>query len=251
MSRHPERADLPCGVEVLRGDLEQPSTLASALDGVERVFLMGPTPQLASYANHLCCQSRLADVRHVVLLSSSIVELAAADELSVAHRHAEDAITRSALAWTFLRPGAFMSNALAWADALRASGEVRGLVGDFPSAPIDPADIAATAAQVLRSDAHFGGVYPLTGPEPLRPSQQVAILGELLHRTLRFDQLSEPEALAELVGSRTRQQAAALMASLRRPDVPWADPVPTVERIAGRKPTTFRAWATRHLKSFR
>src|SRR5690349_5427381 len=39
LTRHPERATLPPGAEVVRGDLSAPETLPAALAGVEAVFL--------------------------------------------------------------------------------------------------------------------------------------------------------------------------------------------------------------------
>lgn len=250
-SRQPERNAFPEPVDVVRVDPDKRPLPPALLDGVERVFLMGPVPCLARHADHLCDAARRAGVRHIVMLSSSIVELGAADELSRAHRGAEQTVTDSGIAWTFLRPGAFMSNTLAWADAIRRDGRVQGLVGDYPAAPIDPDDIAAVALEVLLGDVHAGTMYSLTGPEQIRPSQQVATLAELLDRRLTFDQASMTNALALLMRTRPRLDADSLLGSLRRPDVPWAQPLPTAHRLTGRRPTTFRDWAGRHLERFR
>jgi uncharacterized protein YbjT (DUF2867 family) len=147
-----------------------------------------------------------------------------------------------------------MSNALAWADAIRDSGHVSGLTGNFPAAPIDPDDIAAVALHVLRSDVESDGVrsaHSLTGPKRLTPREQVAILGGLLKSDLVFDELSEQDALSVLMQTHDRSAALSIMASLRRPDVPWAEPLPTVERLTGQRPATFERWASRHLNAFR
>jgi len=45
LSRTPERAGLPSGVEVVAGDLGRPETLPSALQGIERVFLLSGGPE--------------------------------------------------------------------------------------------------------------------------------------------------------------------------------------------------------------
>jgi (4-alkanoyl-5-oxo-2,5-dihydrofuran-3-yl)methyl phosphate reductase len=250
LTRDPARADLPTDVEVVGADLGQPTTLAGVLDGVERVFLLAPTSQLASHTANLCAAARRAGVRHVVLLASSIVELGRHDELSTAHRQAEQMVARSGMGWTFLRPGAFMSNTLAWADAITTGKPVRLLAGNFAAAPIDPDDIAAVAFEALQSEAHIGAIYPLAGSQRITPGQQVAVLGELLGRPLTFEEVGEHDALAELMRTHRRRDAVALMGSLRRPDVPWARPLPTVERLTRRQPGTFRRWARAHLDAF-
>jgi (4-alkanoyl-5-oxo-2,5-dihydrofuran-3-yl)methyl phosphate reductase len=248
-SRRPTR--FPEGVDVVSADLGQPSTLDRACEGVARIFLMGPISDLARYAENVCRCATRAGADHVVLLSSLIVELGADDELSCAHRAAERAVIGSGLAWTVLRPGEFMSNALAWAGAIRDGRRIRRFTGDFPAAPIDPDDIAAVAGVVLGADAHIGMEYPLTGPERITPRQQVETLADLLGRSLLFEDVSEDEALAEFMKTRDRTRAVSLLSSLRRPDVPWAEPRPTVEQITGRKPSTFQCWAGRRLAAFR
>ena len=45
----------------------------------------------------------------------------------------------------FIRPGAFMSNALNWAPSIASAGTVALPFADLPVAPVDPVDIAAVA----------------------------------------------------------------------------------------------------------
>ncbi len=44
LTRNPDAAKLPAGVDVVRGDLLQPATVAASLGGVESVFLLWPAP---------------------------------------------------------------------------------------------------------------------------------------------------------------------------------------------------------------
>ncbi|KAA2235119.1 SDR family NAD(P)-dependent oxidoreductase, partial [Solihabitans fulvus] len=48
----------------------------------------------------------------------------ATDPIPSWHRAGEQAVIDSGLAWTFLRPLGFMSNALHWAPTIRATGTV-------------------------------------------------------------------------------------------------------------------------------
>jgi hypothetical protein len=51
-------------------------------------------------------------------------------------------IEKTGLAWSFLRPGGFMSNTLMWADQVH-NGVVCWPLGDLARSLIDEADIAA------------------------------------------------------------------------------------------------------------
>ncbi|MFB7672363.1 SDR family oxidoreductase [Kitasatospora purpeofusca] len=70
LSRTPEKAGLPEGVEVVRGDLARPETLGAALDGVTELFLVLP---YGMDAQPLLDRVRQAGVRQIVFLSSGAV----------------------------------------------------------------------------------------------------------------------------------------------------------------------------------
>lgn len=56
--RDPQRATLPAGVEAVVGDLNQPESMAEALDGVDGMFLMpgyAGMPELLARAKRLGC----------------------------------------------------------------------------------------------------------------------------------------------------------------------------------------------------
>ncbi|WP_449062476.1 SDR family oxidoreductase [Planomonospora algeriensis] len=57
----------------------------------------------------------------------------------------EQAVRRSGLEWTILRPGGFHSNAYAWAESIRGSRTAAAPFGDVGLPTVDPADIAAFA----------------------------------------------------------------------------------------------------------
>jgi len=250
MTRHPERAQFPDGVDVVGADLADPPTLDRALKGVERVFLMGAPPDaLAGYTRSLCDAAARSGVRHVVLLSSMSVQIEGDTPLTSEHGDAEKALVASGIGYTLLRPGPFNSLTFMWADSIRAEDSVRHPFGDPPGAPIDAEDIAAVALCALTSDEHIGRAYSLTGPQRLRPSEQTEILGQVLGRALRFEEVPEADAVAFMTPL-AGPHAAEIVAAMRREDLPWSDPMPTVEEITGRPPATFRAWAEQHARAF-
>ncbi|MFF7366536.1 SDR family oxidoreductase [Streptomyces tricolor] len=109
-------------VEQAVGDLNEPRSLTPALDDVRGVFLLPGYRDMPGLLDRM----RRAGVERVVLLSS--LATVATDTRNVLSEYmigSETAVRESGLAWTFLRPNAFMSNALRWLPQLRAGDVVR------------------------------------------------------------------------------------------------------------------------------
>src|SRR5206468_3584805 len=106
---------LPEGAEVHIGDLNDASSLARAVDGVEAVFTLAGYNGLAA----TLADAARGGAKRVVLLSSSSAPSGNRDN-AVARYHieSEDLVRASGLGWTMLQPNAFMSNALRWREQL-------------------------------------------------------------------------------------------------------------------------------------
>ncbi|MCP2260260.1 Uncharacterized conserved protein YbjT, contains NAD(P)-binding and DUF2867 domains [Streptoalloteichus tenebrarius] len=257
LTRNPARAALPAGVDVVSGDMAVPDTLVPALDGVERVFLMSAGHHKAEYDANLVSVARTTAVRHVVQLSSMGGEEFAQDgvdnELARWHREAEEALRESGMAWTILRPGEFMSNALGWAHSIRAEGVVRSPAPDLVQAPIDPDDIAAVAVAALTTPGHDGRIHTLTGPEALSARDQVAVLASALGRDIRVERISLDEQRAAMARHHPPETVAGVLQALGQAialDRPRARPLPTVAEVLGRPARTFREWVEAHVDAF-
>jgi uncharacterized protein YbjT (DUF2867 family) len=232
---------LPAGVEAVAGDLNRPDTLGPALAGARGLFLL---PGYEGMDTTLAL-ARESGVERVVLLSGGS---AAGGELSNAVSRymilSERAVRDSGLAWTFLRPAAFMTNAYQWLPQLRAGDVVRAPFAGVRIASIDPADIAAVAAVALTSDGHAGQAYPLSGPEAHLPAERLRILGEVLGRELRFEAEPDEEARARMLGEMPEPYVDAFFSFYADGTLDESVVHPTVERVLGRPPRTFREWAT-------
>jgi len=160
LARIPDQASFPAGAQVAVGDLEDPGSLAPALDGVGKVFLLG-----GFAASGVLRRIRAAGAGHVVLLTSRCV-IGGNPQNAVTRMwlDAEAAVRDSGVAWTILRPSGFQSNALRWLRQLRKGDVVRAPWPAVPIAAIDPADIAAVASVVLTGPCHEGAALTLSGP---------------------------------------------------------------------------------------
>ena len=250
--RNPSAARLPPQVEVVRGDLTLPETLDSGLSGIDTVFLVwtapadAVAPALERIARH---------ARSIVLLSAPIKTahplFQQPNPLRAMFEQIEQQIEASGLHWTFLRPGMFAANALIWwAPQIRAGDVVRWPHLAAPTAPTDERDIAAVAVRALCEDGHAGSEYVLTGPQSLSQFEQVSIIGRVIGRSLRIEEISPDEARRELLRigplPAVNMLLQAWAAAIGQP----AHVTSTVAEITGAPPKTFLEWATDNAAAF-
>ncbi|KAA9159835.1 NAD(P)H-binding protein [Amycolatopsis acidicola] len=237
-------AQVPAGVRHHQADLAEPDSLP--LDGAEALFLLTSAEFLASGdLTGVLRAAGAAGVRRTVLLSSQGVGT---------FRHPavhEEAVRQGSPEWTILRASGFQSNAFQWAESVRARREVAAPFGDVALPNIDPADIAAVAAAVLREPGHDGRTYTLTGPAPISPRQQAEAIGAAIGEPVRFIEQSREEARAAMLHFMPEPVAEATLDILGRPTPAERQVSPDVERVLGRGPRPFSGWAARFAPAFR
>ncbi|MFC5825905.1 NAD(P)H-binding protein [Nonomuraea insulae] len=236
----------PAGVRHHQADLARPESLRPALRGAEALFLLTSADFMANGdLGEVLSVVREAGVRRVVLLSSQGVGT---------RRHPsdlEDAVKRSGLDWTMVRPGNFASNAFQWADSVRTERVVSAPFGDVALAAVDPADIAEVAAVALREPGHEGGVYTLTGPVPISPREQAAAIGDVLGEPVRFVELSRAEARSRMLTYMPELVVEATLGVLGSPSAEEQQVSPDVERVLGRPARPFAEWVERNVAAFK
>lgn len=235
------------GVRRVRADLTDPAGLKPALDGAKALFLL-TSRDFSGAGGGLSGVLDLArdyGIERVVLLSSQGVGTG---------RHPgdyEQAVERSGLPWTVLRPGGFHSNALMWAEAVRERRTIAAPFADIALPTIDPADIAEVAAVALTASGHEGMTYELTGPEVISPRQQADALAEALGEPVRFVELSRGEARAHMIRAMPEPVVEATLDILGAPTARERRVSPDVERLLGRSARPFVEWARRSIDAFR
>jgi uncharacterized protein YbjT (DUF2867 family) len=170
--------------------------------------------------------------------------LSAAEAGEDPHARAEQAISSGRFATTFLRPGAFMANALRWIPGMHATGEIRLPYLDCEEAPIDERDIADVAVRVLLdAGEHNGKSYAMTGPESMTRRRQIEMIGELTGMPAKPVELTPEQWRAEmsLIVGDSHQLDGLLAYWAARVGVPH--PISdTTERITGRPARTHATW---------
>jgi NADH dehydrogenase len=167
------------GVQVVRGDVKDPPSLARACDGVDYVISTvsmsgrgddSPDAVDARGNQNLFDAARAAQARHVVFVST----IGASPESPVpvfrAKGVAEEHLKASGLAHTILQANAFMDTWFGMmVEAPRARGEAVTLVGESRRRHsfIAERDVAAFAVASLENPAARNATLTLGGPEAL------------------------------------------------------------------------------------
>ncbi|SHN13143.1 SDR family oxidoreductase [Streptomyces yunnanensis] len=248
-SRSPERAVVPAGVEAVRADLADPRTLPAALEGVSKVFLYADAHGIDGFV----AAAETAGCPHIVLLSALGVETGdpTRDPIVRMHRAAEEALRRSRLAWTFLRPGAFATNTLQWAPAIRASGTVRAPYPQAHAASVHEDDIADVAVLALTRDGHQGLTHPLTGPASVTQQEQIDCLAAATGRKIRLAEIDTEEYRATLRQWGDEEMVDTLLTHLAEADNRPAAVCSTYRDLTGGPGRSYAQWALDHAADFR
>ncbi|HEY1898525.1 MAG TPA: NAD(P)H-binding protein [Steroidobacteraceae bacterium] len=252
--RDPGKAQMRFGdrVDIAVGDLMDATSLAAALRGISRLFLVntgGELPQRDAMAASL---ARAAGVERLVKLSTMDVQQQNIGT-GVWHARGEAAIRGSGVGFTFVQPAGFMANALAWAPAIKSTGIVCCATGDGRIAFIHPQDIADVATVALTGSGYEGASLPITGPEALSCAQMVTRIGAVIGRPLAFQPICEQEerlrwgARGELPES--IDYHLSIFRAIRAGRL--ATVTDNVERILGRQPIGFDQWARENASAFR
>jgi len=252
LTRNPQAAALPDGVDVVRGDLTVPDTLDRPLDDVAAVFLVWEAP-LTPAAEAI---ARIAPrVGRIVFLSAPIHTphpfFQQPNALRAVHAGVEALIGQSGCPAAFLRPGPLALNCRHWwLPQIRTGDVVRWFHGAAQTAAVHERDIAAVAVRALCDDRHAGGDYILTGPESLTQREQLGIIGDALGRTLVFDEVSPEAARRDVIAAWPAWLADMLLGAYGAAVDRRALVTSTIEEITGTPARTFRQWAADHASDF-
>jgi uncharacterized protein YbjT (DUF2867 family) len=139
-------------------------TLEAGLAGVDRVFLITTqSTRQVDWEGHVIGAAARAGVGHVVKVSVFRADERSPLQIARQHGQAEQAVERSGLGYTIVRPAFFMQNLL----GMVRNGAIYTAAGDGRVAMVDARDLAAVAVAALTNRGHEGRIYTLTGPEAL------------------------------------------------------------------------------------
>ena len=238
------------GVDVVRGDLGDPSTVDAAVEGVSAVVLVSPAVPAQELA--VVDSAVRAGVDHVVKITSK----ASADS-PIARRRGqteiENGLIASGIGHTLLRNNAYMQNFLVLAPSIARANSFGSSTGDGRVGMVDTLDVAAVAAEIATNPApHKGKTYWITGPESLSYADAAAVLTEVLGRRITFHPLTFEEQKQAMLAAGLPERVAVMNAQalslFAQGDSDWT--TDDVHTILGRSPRSFAQFATDHAPAF-
>ena len=195
--RRPDKAQLRlgdvAGVEILRGDVTQPASLAPAMQGVQAVIHTvaialekgGQTYESVNYEGtvNLLRAAEAAGVQRFINISQNGARADLPYRFLASKGRAQEAVAASTLAWTALRPSAIFGAQdeffNTFARLLKLTPLVFPLIdgGKAEFQPVSAHDVVEAAVRSLDDDSTIGMELALGGPE-------VLTLGEIERRIL-------------------------------------------------------------------
>jgi uncharacterized protein YbjT (DUF2867 family) len=266
LTRDPARAGHLAGpgVQVVRGDVRDPASVAAALDGAGTVISAvhgftgtgGVSPVSVDRAGnaHLIAAAARTGAAFILV---SVVGAAPGHPIGLfrAKHAAEQALRTSGLPWTIVRATAFMET---WATIMGRMLQTSGKIlvfghGDNPINFVSAADVAALTGRAVTDAGLRGQALELGGPDNVTFNQVAAVLLEATgsHGTIRHIPRPALRATAWLATAikpaLARQARAALAmdtldmtfdsAPTRRalPDLPNTDMPSAIEKLRIRR----------------
>ncbi|MDT5225939.1 MAG: hypothetical protein QOG19_3346 [Mycobacterium sp.] len=184
------------GAEVVVGDLTNPVDVASAMDGVARMFFnMSVSPDYLEATAVVCALGKELDQLEVLVNMSqmTVSEMTATstEESKQQRLHwlAEHVINWSGIPVVHVRPTVLLENplfAIMAARSIRDKGELALPFEAGRTSPVASSDVAEVVATLLCSPRdHLGKVYELTGPATLDVDELAEQYGHALDRPVR------------------------------------------------------------------
>ncbi len=194
----PSWSRLPHPAEPVKFDFEHPDTFASALKGIDKVFIIARPGDNHSdkAAIPFIDKAKEEGIRTIVNLTAMGVEQ---DDYFVL-RIIEKYIESSGIPYVHLRPNWFMQNFNSGpmlADIL-STGGLHLPASDAKISFIDIRDIAAVALAAFTDPRLWGSALTLTGGEALDHFEVVEILSRIAGKKISYIPLSEEAACTAL-----------------------------------------------------
>jgi uncharacterized protein YbjT (DUF2867 family) len=174
-------------IEVVAGDFDLPETLETALQGVEKAFLLTPVAErFVQWQKDFIQAAQRAKIKHLVKFSGMGAHARSASLLLKLHAETDEVLRSSGVPFTILQPNSFHQNMLSSANTIKAQGAFYWPLKKASQSTVDIRDISAVAAKVLASSGHEGKTYIITGPEALSFQEAAEKLSSVLGRRIQY-----------------------------------------------------------------
>ena len=243
-------------VQVVQLDYDKPDSLAVALKGVDKLFLLTPfQSNMVDLTSNLVSEAKKAKVKYIAKQSVMGADAEPGITPGRLHRQAEKIIEESGIPFTFLRPNFFMQNFVNYySNLIRSQGAFYMPAGDAKVSFVDVRDIAAVAVKSLINDnQQKGRTYNITGGEALTYGQTAEILSKAVGKKINYVNVTDQDARKGMkdmsMDEWTIKSMIELFEITRAGYVSEISPI--VEQVTGNKPITFSQFAKDYAGAFK
>jgi uncharacterized protein YbjT (DUF2867 family) len=189
-------------VEPVIADFSDSQTMAPALQGIDKVFLVcSPVPQLVELESKAIEACQKAGVKYLVL-SSALGAGTFNSSFPRWHAQVEEILKRSGIAYTIMRPNSFMQNVTTFfAPTIRTQAAFYASMGKSRVSFIDTRDIAEFVAKLFAGGEHQGKTYELNGPEALNYDQVAEQISQVTGRPVRYVDIPASQLRQSMLGA--------------------------------------------------
>lgn len=243
LARASERAGaFPPEAETVTGDLADEGSLVTAMDGIDKVFLLsGPHPDAVGWNRNAIDAARRTGVQLLVRSSILGANRESAAEFISAHTACDRYLEESGLPYVIVRPNLFLQNIPeSTIPAIDASGNFYVDAGQARISMVDTRDVAAVAAVMLTEPGHAGARYDVTGPQALSYTDVAARFTAAMGRPISYIDAPDDAVRQALLGAGLSEWFASALVGLyqdyRRSGTGGyaAQVTDTIERLTGR-----------------
>ncbi|MFG1497934.1 SDR family oxidoreductase [Saccharospirillum sp. HFRX-1] len=203
------------GVQVRYADYDTPSSLSTALSGVEKLLLISGSEVGKRAVQHqavidAAAQAGVALVAYTSILHADRSSLMLAEE----HRATEAALQSSGLAYVLLRNGWYSENYTGTAAMTVEQGALYGCAGEGRISTAPRSDFAAAAVAVLTSaESPAGKIYELAGDGAFSLSEYAAELARQSGKAITYNNMSQEDYQALLIQVGLPEGLAVMLAN--------------------------------------
>ena len=256
--RNAERARSLFGseVDVVEGDVTDPTVLHASLDGVDAVFLLTPHGNmLADVQLRIVRELRRTGIKVVKLSATSSTIRPDGPQVSREHWEVEEVLKASGQPFVILRPNVFMQSAINQIalPAIRATGKLPNAIGRAGLSFIDAQDIGAVAATVLTEPGFDGETLVLTGPRAVTYREVAELIGAARRQQIELMEITPAQfresQLARGVEPWEAEHFEEMFQIFR--DSGSSQLSEDVERVTGQAPGTIENYLERQTEALR
>ncbi len=240
------------GVIVRQADFDNPDSLTTAFEGVDRLLLIstdavdGTDKRLNQHINAVKA-AESAGVKHVIY-TSLIEPIDSAVKFAPDHAGTEAALAESSLDWTILRNNVYMDMIPANINRAYQMGGLFSASGDGKVANVTREDCAQAAAAALVSSFTGQRILNITGSEAYSSADIAAIASEITGQPLNYVPVELEAIIQGMVGAGLPRPIAEIFASFNTATKQgqFQEVSNDFEELTGQKPITLRDFLMEH-----